>query len=104
MRLIIKFIGGWFMIVATIALMSDVTTASTKQGGFISTSIAEHWQALNKPSLDKLETWITDRWPQVWDWGVQPVLQIPTWALLFLIGGLLFWSVRKRKRIQIFAN
>ena len=104
MRFLIKLIGGWLILVAIITFVADFTSASTTQLGFEPTSVAEHWQAINRASFDKAQNWFVQHAPNVWNLGILAILQIPSWALMLALGMFGFWITRKRKRIEVFAN
>jgi hypothetical protein len=42
--------------------------------------------------------------PLVWDYGVAQILRVPTWGLFGLLGLLLGYAGRRRRRVDIFAN
>ena len=42
--------------------------------------------------------------PGVWNWGVLWLLQLPAWALFGLLGLILAFLGRRRRRVNIYAN
>ena len=42
--------------------------------------------------------------PMVWELGVRKLLAVPTWAVFGVIGFLLAYFGRRRRRVNVFAN
>lgn len=101
---ILRALAWVILLVALIALVSDVTRATTG-GPFIMTSALTHWKTMAPQSLATVAGF-TQRWlhPMLWDPALLRVLLLPTWLLLGALALLLGVLGRKKRRINIFAN
>jgi hypothetical protein len=102
---LLRLIGSWFMLAATLALVYDVSRGISTKAGFVSTSLGEHWYKLHVASLNLLQA-MTERFvsPKLWDPVVVTILHRPTWLVLGIIGIGLFYLGRQRRRVAVFAN
>ncbi|KAB2851364.1 MAG: hypothetical protein F9K44_01815 [Hyphomicrobiaceae bacterium] len=102
---LLRLLGSWFVLAATLALVYDVSRALSAKAGFVSTSLGEHWFKLHVASLNLLQA-MTERYvsPKLWDPVLVTILHRPTWLVLGVIGVVLFYLGRQRRRVAVFAN
>lgn len=100
----LRFIAGVLLVIATIALVHDGTRTYSGRG-VVATSFIEHWSSLAPTSLKAAQTAVErSTHPLVWDGLIRRLLLLPTWLLLGLLGGLLAYAGRRRRRVNIYAN
>lgn len=93
-----------FLIVATIALVADLTR-SNATGALVMTSSLIHWKALSPQSLAGFTTFVQrSMHPLVWDPVLVRLLILPAWLLLGALGITAGMLGRKKRRVNIFAN
>jgi hypothetical protein len=104
MKALIRFLAGIFFLVAVIFAVYDATRAqSTGRVSFV--SVSQTWSGASPGSLKSAQESVQRRThPIVWSWGVAPVLELPAWALLGLLGLLLAYAGRRRRQVNIYAN
>lgn len=104
MAALLRFLAGCFLLVAVIAAVDDVTR-SLAAGRPTVTAAAEHWAKLSPATFDNARSGVQRHTHRlVWDYGVREVLRMPSWALLGIIGLVLAYVGRRRRRVNIFAN
>jgi hypothetical protein len=104
MTAFLRFLAGCLLLVAVIAAVDDVTR-SQAAGRTVVSSASEHWQRVSPASVDNARSAVQRRsHPLVWDYGVAQILRVPTWGLFGLLGLLLGYAGRRRRRVDIFAN
>ena len=101
----LRFFGGVFLLIAAVILIADLTNARGITTAGFSVSLAKHWAKL-APSLARSQS----EEPA----GDQPLfmgpdshgslLKLPAWAWFGLIGALMAWFGRRRRRVNIFVN
>ena len=102
--MISRFLGGWSLLVAVLALVIDVTRTRAADS-LVMTRLGDHWFQLHSASLDASQAGI-QRYvhPALWDPAILAVLQTPTWLIFTLLGLTLFWIGRRRAGPDIFSN
>ncbi len=103
--LLLRIIGGWFLIVAVVALVYDGTKTLGGDGGIVMTPLGQHWFNLHAPSLN-LSQAIIERYvaPWLWDPVILSVLEAPTWLVFSILGLIFLYLGRRRKKIDLYAN
>jgi hypothetical protein len=98
----LRFLAGVFLIIAVIAGVSD---ASAAKGALAMTSLGEHWSALAPATLNAAQG-AAARYlhPAVWQMLIQKLLLLPTSVVFGVLGLLLAYAGRRRRRVNIFAN
>ena len=100
----LRFLAACLLLVAVMAAVDDVTRAGTA-GHAIVTPAFDHWAKLAPATFSNAKGAVQrSTHPAVWDYGVRGVLQLPTWALFGLIGLLLAYAGRRKRRVNIYAN
>jgi len=104
MMAFLRFLAGAFLLVAVIAAVNDATR-SLAANRVVTTSSYEQWSKLAPASLAAAQASVQRKThPAVWNMGVRPILQLPTWGLLGLLGLILAYAGRRRRRVNIYAN
>ena len=104
MTAFLRFLAGCFLLAAVIAAVDDFTR-SQAAGRTVIASASEHWQRVSPASFNNARSAVQRRsHPLVWDYGVAQILRVPTWGLFGLLGLLLGYAGRRKRRVDIFAN
>jgi hypothetical protein len=99
-----RFLAGVFLLVAAIAAVYD-GTRSLGVGRMVVTSLIEHWSAVAPGLLATAQSAVRRAThPMVWELGVRKLLAVPTWAVFGVVGFLLAYAGRRRRRVNVFAN
>ena len=103
--MILRLLGGWFGLAATLAVIYDITRSASSKSGYVVTSLGEHWFKLHVASLNLTQAFI-ERYvsPKLWDPFILTTLRAPAWLVLGLIGMSLYLLGRRRRRITVYAN
>jgi hypothetical protein len=104
MAMLLRFLAGAVLLVAVIFAVNDATR-SLAADHVTMVTLHQTWSAVSPSSLRAAQT-VVERYthPAVWNWGALKLLQLPTWAILGLLGCLLAYLGRRRRRIDIYAN
>jgi hypothetical protein len=101
---VLRFLAIPLLIIAVLALVADGTRI-LNGAGIAFTTTQEHWSRMAPQSLAAAKTSLSKATHvAVWDSGVQRILAIPAFALFGVVGGLLAFAGRRRRRVNIFAN
>ena len=104
MAALLRFLAGIALLVAVIFAVSDATGAL---GPNRTAAVTVHrtWSAVSPTSLGAAQGAV-QRYthPAVWNWGIAKILQLPAWALFGIIGVILAFLGRRRRRVNIYAN
>lgn len=100
-----RWLGGWCVVVAILALVRDATHGWHAGGGMVPTTLGRQWAELHPASLAGAEAMVKAHLgPWVWSPVVSSVLERPTFVVFLVLGGLLYLLGRRRRRVNIFAN
>lgn len=101
---VVRIIAGLLLLLAAIALVSDLTRASAA-GGMAMTSLAVHWRQLSPQSLMTVANAVKGNLhPLVWDLVLWRLLLLPAWLSLGALGCLFALLGRRQRRVNIFIN
>jgi hypothetical protein len=101
----LRFLGFLCVLVATIALVSDVTLSGTRNRPALLTPASVHWSDLSPGTLVAAQKAVRSAThPLVWDVVARPVLGLPSAVLFAGLGGLLFFIGRRRRRVVLYTN
>jgi hypothetical protein len=104
MLFLLRFLAGICLLIATIAAVYD-GTRSLGAGGLVMTSLIEHWSKLAPVLLATARGGVQRAThPLVWELGPAKLLTLPAWAAFAVLGILLAYAGRRRRRVNIFAN
>jgi hypothetical protein len=93
------------LLLAAVALITDVTRTASGDAGLVVTSLAEHWRAIAPATFDAARAAVTRRvgtW--MWDPMIFSVLRLPGWLALGGLGLALSYAGRRRRTVNVFAN
>ena len=98
-------LAGVFLIVAAIALASDVGPLTTRgPQTFHPTTVITHWHEFAPASLDATQAFFTKRMrPWIWDAFSAP-LRLPSFVFFVGLGAILGYLGRHRRNVNIFVN
>jgi hypothetical protein len=100
----LRFLAACLLLVAVIAAVDDITR-SRSEGRPVATATFDHWANLAPATFNNAKATVQrSTHPAVWDYGVRGVLRLPTWALFGIIGLVLAYAGRRRRRVNIYAN
>ncbi|MBZ8133668.1 hypothetical protein [Afifella sp. IM 167] len=99
-RFILRFLAVWLTAAGLVMVVID-GTKSIAESRLVFTPLAETWADWAAASLESVRQAIADS-PSAWAWGdlARFLLSAPTFAILLVLAGLLFWLGRPRRRFQ----
>ena len=104
MKGLVRFLAGFVLLVAAIFAIYD-GTVSHANGRVSFATIQDTWSGIAPTSLKSAQTSVQrNSHPLVWNWGIAKVLQLPAWAVFGVLGLLLAFAGRRRRRVNIYAN
>jgi hypothetical protein len=102
---LLRWLGGWSILVAIIALVNDITHAYQTGANLSFASLGKDWYALSPSSLNALQAGIERHvHPALWDPALLTVLRSPAFAVFGVLGLLLYGLGLRRRGTNIFAN
>lgn len=101
-RFLFRFLGFWILAGGFVALVVD-GTRSIAASALVVTPAHSAWTSLSPASLDKVRAWMSALAPWVWTDIAAPILDLPLFALLALVGLLLLaiGNTRRRSRYEV---
>jgi hypothetical protein len=102
--LIFRIFGVLLILLAFAALVGDGAGTLASPGDMAATSLREHWAQLSPTSLENAQVFVQGRVPGLWDLLLARILAIPAWASLSVLGVLLYWLGRPRKRRYVLPD
>lgn len=104
MTALLRFLAGVFLLVAVIFAVSDATRLAGPDRASAVT-VHQTWSAVSPNSLNAAQRAVQSAThPDVWNWGVLWLLQLPAWTLFGLLGLVLAFLGRRRRRVNVYAN
>ena len=104
MAVLLRFLAGVFLLVAVIFAVNDATRLAGPDRASTVT-VHQTWSAVAPNSLNAAQRAVQNTThPGVWNWGVLWLLQLPAWTLFGLLGLILAFLGRRRRRVNIYAN
>ncbi len=102
---VLRFLSALFLLVATVALVSDATPPLAGTGPFVATPLVEHWKEIAPGSLEAAKAAIQrSSAPWTWDDVIAPVVGVPTFALFGALALACGYGGRRRRRVNIYVN
>ncbi len=102
---VFRFLAAVFLLVAVIALITDLTGPLSAGQPFSATTVETQWTEMAPATLQSTRAAVVKATaPWVWDDLIWPVLSVPTFLLF---GVLALWSGyagRRRHKVNIFVN
>jgi hypothetical protein len=105
LRTAMRVLAYPLLLLAAVALITDVTRTASSDAGMVVTSLAEHWRAIAPATFDAARAAVTRRvgiW--LWDPMILSVLRLPGWLALGGLGLALSYAGRRRRTVNVFAN
>jgi hypothetical protein len=104
-RVIIGRVVGWVLLFgAAVALFVELFRWG-RDGVYQAASIGEIWVGINANSLVGFGAVIEQRIsPWLWLEVIVPLLTLPAWPYLGVLGGLILWLCRRRRRRPMFRK
>ena len=104
MAYFLRMLAGLFLLLATVALVADLTRYMNGQG-LQMTSLFAHWTGLSPQSLKTMGQFV-QRYahPYLWDPAMVRILVLPTWLVLGALGVVFGLLGRRKRRVNIFTN
>ncbi len=102
---VLRFLASLFLLVALVALVSDLSPWLLGARGYSSTAFAKHWGDLAPATLQSARASLTKfagAW--AWDWVVARVIGLPTSVLFGSLAALMGWLGRRRRRVDVYVN
>jgi hypothetical protein len=100
----LRFLSGLFLLVASIALISEATRAQQGVPGAPFTPFLSQLMESAPQTLAGLQRSLRNVHPALWDPVMKSVLSAPAWVSLGGVGLVLGWLGRRRRRINVFTN
>lgn len=102
---VLRFLAAIFLLVAVIALLTDLSWPISAGRPFQATSVITQWQEMAPATLEtSRESIIAATAPWVWDSLIAPVLNLPTFLLFGLLALACGYGGRRRHKVNIFVN
>lgn len=103
--LVLRFLATIFLLIATIAFVSDATPLLDGTGPFKNTTLLEHWENFSPETLKPARNAvIRAAAPWVWNAATAPIAVIPAFVFVGLLALACGFAGRRRNSIRIFAN
>ena len=98
LRLLFRFLGLALLVLALAFLARDLSLRFDT-GLFEPAPLGQYWYGWSPGSLNLTQA-VVQRyiWPPLWDWVLQPVLELPGFLPVGIAGLLLVWLARRRAR------
>jgi hypothetical protein len=101
----LRFLAFLLIVVAIVALVSDLTPRAGVVRPVLFASVSQHWTDMAPSSLAAVQRLVrTGLHPLVWDFAFRPLLAVPTWVVFAGAGAAFAYAGRPRRRVQIFTN
>ena len=100
-----RFLAALFLLVATVALVSDATPWLTGTGGFAATAFSEQWARVSPSSLKAAQEAVSRATaPWVWDGVLGHLIGVPTFVLFGVLAACSGYAGRRHRRVNIYQN
>jgi hypothetical protein len=100
----LRFLSSALLLIAVIAIVYDGTRTLAAHT-LVLTSLGEHWAKLAPATLPAARSAV-QRYahPLVWEMGIGKLLLVPCWIVFGVLGLIVAYAGRRRRRINVFAN
>jgi hypothetical protein len=103
-RFVLRFLGLLLLALGFIFLVYD-GIRSISDGSWLVTKTSYVWIIVNEASLQAIQTLVERRaGPDIWQFGVAPILQQPASAVAAVLGIILIVLGRKKKKLIGYAR
>lgn len=102
---VLRFVATLCLLVAVIALISDMTPAWSGSGKVTLSALEAHWKQVTPATFQSLEQSISGgRGGWLWSYIIAPLISVPTCILFAVLAALAGYAGRRRTRVKIYAN
>lgn len=102
---VLRFLSTLCLLIAVIALVSDLTPMLAGAGSFSLASIETHWKDVAPATFESMVTSVSGgRQSGVWVYAINPLLSLPTAIVFSLLSAAAGYFGRRRTRVKIYAN
>lgn len=102
---VFRFLCALFLLVAAIALVTDLSGPLSAGQPFVATTLLAQWQEMAPATLQTAEAALKRATtPWLWDGLMAPLLSLPTFLLFGLLGLWCGYIGRRRHKVNIFVN
>ena len=101
---LLRFIGGFFLLIATLSFVHDGSLTLSRNNGLLVTPLGQHWQDLMPSTMIAARSAVRAISPWLWDGPITLLLGYPPWIIFGILGAAICYAGRNRKRINIYAN
>jgi hypothetical protein len=104
MSVALRLLASVLLLVAVIAIVFD-GTRSLAAHTLVLTSLGENWAKIAPATLNAARNAV-QRYthPLVWDLGIRKLLLLPSWVVFGVLGVVVAYVGRQRRRVNVFAN
>lgn len=102
---VFRFLAAVFLLVAVIALVTDLTGPISAGQPFSATTLDGQWKEMAPATLRSTrEAIVHAGGPWLWDGIIAPVLSVPTFLMFGLFALWCGYAGRRRHKVNIFVN
>ncbi|MEQ1576122.1 MAG: hypothetical protein ABL894_00575 [Hyphomicrobium sp.] len=102
---VLRFMSALFFLIALIALAADATPLLSGPAGFHPASVQQRWSEIAPAALSAAQQSFADRGiSALWNILLMPVLSLPACVVFGVLGALMGYAGRRRRRINVFVN
>lgn len=102
---VFRFLAAVFLLVAVIALVTDLSGPLSAGQPFSATTLETQWREMAPATLQSTKAAVVRATaPWVWDGVIWPVLSVPTFLLFGLLAMWCGYAGRRRHKVNIFVN
>ncbi len=103
--LVLRFLATVFLLIATIAFVSDATPFLAGARPFHAATMLDYWTQFSPETLTSAQgVFARAAAPWVWTIATAPVAWTPASVFLGLLAAICGYAGRRRHSIQVFAN
>jgi hypothetical protein len=104
MSVALRLLASMLLLIAVIAIVFD-GTRSLAAHTLVLTSLGENWAKIAPATLAAARSAVQrNTHPLVWDLGVRKLLLLPSWVVFGVLGVVVAYVGRQRRRVNVFAN
>jgi hypothetical protein len=102
-RFLLRFVGLCLLALAFVLFVYDGTKSIANQH-LVYARAAEVWAMVDQSSLAAMQNWLKQKAAWAWDPYMQALLELPAWALLWIVAMLLIVLGRRKKPLIGYAR
>lgn len=102
---VFRFLAAVFLLVAVIALVTDISAPISAGRPFSATTVEAQWRELAPATLKSTKIAVEQAAaPWLWNFVIWPVLSVPTFLLFGLLSLWCGYAGRRRHKVNIYVN